>query len=366
MISSRNTRRNPGNIEHCQLPARTRQLSGPNRGPTMAAVDVHGDQIHDFEEGEETENGPQQTIEERFAAMEFQLLTHTREIAATRAINEQQNAQLLQQEQMMNQQAMQQQASTLLAQQQAQALLAQPTEQSTFQPLLGMQPPTYSSQQTNEGGLSQVVKHLSELIVETRAQNSKVATTEARPYDKAMPRPKAYTGNIKDSVSIKVFLQEYPTWHEISFPSQPEQKCKQLPSCLSGRASAWYYRNIRCTSSATDWDALESAIIKRYGKSHASKMDSCYMYRMQKTDEDIIDYTEIMDKLFDGYDLNEEARVSYYVRGLKPSIGKIIFNRDTPPTTFTEAQKLAKDIELNQTCGLQRDNSDSKDSLTKL
>jgi hypothetical protein len=34
------------------------------------------------------------------------------------------------------------------------------------------------------------------------------------------------------------------------------------------------------------------------------------MYRMQKKEEDVLDYTEVMDELFDGYDLNEEARVS--------------------------------------------------------
>jgi hypothetical protein len=282
------------------------------------------------------------------AAMEFQLLTHTREsaaqkaeIIATRAINEQQHSQLLQQEQMLNQQAMQNQASTLLAQQQAQALLAQQTDQQPSPSLLSLQPPT-TPQESNEGGISLIVNKLSELIVETKAQNTKVTTHTDSHYDKAMPRPKAYTGNIKDAVSIKVFLQEYTTWHEISFPSQPEQKCKQLPSCLSGRASAWYFRNIRGTSAATDWDALEKMITKRYGKSHASKMDSCYMYRMQKPDEDIIDYTEIMDELFDGYDLDEEARVSYYVRGLTPSIGKIIFNRETPPQLLLRYKNLQK------------------------
>jgi hypothetical protein len=95
-------------------------------------------------------------------------------------------------------------------------------------------------------------------------------------------------------------------------------------------------------------------------------MDSCYMYRMQKKDEDVLDYTEVMDELFDGYDLNEESRVSFYVRGLKQSIGTIIFNRDTPPETFTEAQKIAKDIELNQNCSLQNDNTEAKESMSDM
>ena len=121
-------------------------------------------------------------------------MTQTRESTAIRALNEQQHAQLLQQEQLLNQQAMQNQASTLLAQQQAQTLLAQQTEQQPSPSLLGIQPPTYA-QETNEGGLSLIVNKLSELIVETRAQNTKVATSTDNHYDKAMPRPKAYTGN---------------------------------------------------------------------------------------------------------------------------------------------------------------------------
>ena len=127
MNSNRSTRRNPTHIEHCQLPARTRQLSGPKRGPTMAAVDENGDWIEEFEEPEdETGNGNPQTPEQREAALELLLLNQTREMAATRAMMEQQQAQLLQQDQLIQQHMMQQQAATLLAQQQAQAHLTQP------------------------------------------------------------------------------------------------------------------------------------------------------------------------------------------------------------------------------------------------
>jgi hypothetical protein len=134
MISSRSTRRNPGKIEQCYLPANTRHLPGPNQGPIMAAVDIHGDEIHNFEDQDGSENGLQQTLEERLAAMEFQLLTQTRETAATRAesaanraeivairaINDQQQVLLLKQEELMQQLGLQQHAATLRAQQPAQ------------------------------------------------------------------------------------------------------------------------------------------------------------------------------------------------------------------------------------------------------
>ena len=171
------------------------------------------------------------------------------------------------------------------------------------------------------------------------------ATPARSTFSTKVPRPKSYNGVRKDSIPVRQFLSEFTRWSDLAHPGDRTARYKQFPTCLSGSASAWFYRSIRDKPESLDWSLLEEAFLEKYDPRKPVRRSDNYRYRFQQKGEDVETFMDALDILMDAQNVGEEERLTAFLQGLLPGIGNPVLLKK--PTTMKLAMQMALEMEVN-------------------
>ena len=165
------------------------------------------------------------------------------------------------------------------------------------------------------------------------------STTVLHTATASLLRDLSFSGAQKENV--RTFLQKLNGRAEL-FSLSDTQKAQIFGILVTGLAFSWYQSLDNSTK--RDWQRLQDACMEQYGPPAGSMFHvAATLEHTQGRHQSVDSYIAEMVQRFERCDAAENRRVESFVRGLRPEFRVYVMEKD--PSTFREAERLAKKIE---------------------